>query len=230
MQNDSLKIGYCLTNGLTVVRHSPLQMILGAAVVYLLNMVRWIFFYLPHGRYFAPIYQLFVISVLIAGWWFFCLDAVRGHLVKLAVIFCGFRFYFKVLTTWITLSLMGFVGLILLVIPGIVVMLMFNMSILIILDSDLSPLAALKMSAKITKGSLMKLLGLFCIWFMVGFLFWICTVEFPKMVIAIESTRVVVSTILGIIGFVLISPWTTASLATAYDVLYKKYQSAQTMA
>jgi hypothetical protein len=230
MENGELKIGYCLSNGWIAVKNAPIQMILGAAVVYLSHLVSMILFRLPYGRYFALTFQLLISFVLAVGWWYFCLMIVRGNPVKLMNIFLGFRHYAKVWITSVMLLVMFFIGLILLVVPAIVITLKYDMSIFIILDSDLSPLAALKMSAKITKGHLKELFGLFCIQLLISVLFWLCAVKLPKMVSAEESILTTSSTILYGIGFLVIAPWVNASWATAYDVLYKKYQSVATAA
>ncbi len=66
--------------------------------------------------------------------------------------------FFNYLLLYIILGIIVLVGLILLVVPGIIFALMFSLAGFLVIEKNMSPIEALKESARLTKGSRVKIL------------------------------------------------------------------------
>ncbi|MEK9161077.1 MAG: hypothetical protein AAB440_03545 [Patescibacteria group bacterium] len=71
------------------------------------------------------------------------------------------RPFWKYVLTSILVALAFLIGIILLIVPGIVAMLVFGMSLYLVMDRGMEPVLALKESARITKGNRWRLFGLY---------------------------------------------------------------------
>jgi uncharacterized membrane protein len=90
-----------------------------------------------------------------------------GESPKLAEIFQEYKTFWRFLGISILMPLAVLGGLILLIIPGIFWAVRFSFSQLIVVDTKMGPIAAMKESYAITKGSFWKLLGFYAV---MGFL------------------------------------------------------------
>ncbi|MBY0110849.1 hypothetical protein K2Y00_02490 [Patescibacteria group bacterium] len=71
------------------------------------------------------------------------------------------RPFWKYVFTTILVAFAFLLGIILLIVPGIIAMLMFGMSLYLVMDRGMDPVPAMKESARITKGNRWRLLGLY---------------------------------------------------------------------
>ncbi len=113
-------------------------------------------------------------------------------------------------------------GLFLFVVPGIIWLLKYELSLFIIIDKELSPHESISLSGQITNGYKHKLLALAVMRLSSLFLTW----PFASNLQRIGEPNAWIYLSVGIIpylfAFLVINPWLTAALATAYDVLSKR--------
>ena len=93
-----------------------------------------------------------------------------GESPKFVEIFKEYRLFWKYLGTSILTCLTVLGGLILLIIPGIFWAVRFSFAALIVIDTGMRPIAAMKKSYAITKGKVWKLLGFFIVLALVNIL------------------------------------------------------------
>lgn len=226
MRDVDLTIKRWLAHGWCTLKNNPRLMILGAMIFSLPYLICALLAHLPSGRYLILVFQLATWPPLTAGWWFLCLRLVRGHSAKLSDIFAGFRNFLKVWVTFTLVTLIAFVGLVLFVIPGIIWILKYELSLFIVMDAGLAPHKAVAFSGRITDGYKIKLFGLL----LMGFLVMLLTWPFAFGLQNIGGNRGIFYMMVGIVpylvGFWVVAPWLTAAWATAYDTLSKRYEQA----
>tara|TARA_R110002095_G_C4250867_1_gene240060 strand:- start:3310 stop:4317 length:1008 start_codon:yes stop_codon:yes gene_type:complete len=88
------------------------------------------------------------------------LQIVRGESPDLSVMFNGGPFFWRMFLCSMIYGILIFVGMILLIIPGIVVALMFWPFSFILIDRNLPGIESFSESRKVTSGNLLNLLGL----------------------------------------------------------------------
>ena len=100
---------------------------------------------------------LFIYQILFMGFLRITIIFCDNEKSEFRDLFSCFPLFFKYLFGLILYILIVSVGLILLIIPGIIWLLKFQFFNYFIIDKKLGPIKALKGSAKITKGSILKL-------------------------------------------------------------------------
>ena len=100
----------------------------------------------------ANIQIVFVWSVFIAGWMRLCLAAVRDEPVSPRMLLSGFARYPHVVVANLLFMAAVYAGLFLLVIPAVMWGMQFGFFAYGITDRRMGPIAALKYSARVTRG------------------------------------------------------------------------------
>jgi uncharacterized membrane protein len=98
------------------------------------------------------------ISILTAA-----LDIYAGKKVAVEGLFSKYKFILQYLTASLLYLAVVFIGLVLLIVPGIYLMLRFQFYKFLVVDKGLEPIEALRESARVTRGHIWQLFGLFCI-------------------------------------------------------------------
>jgi len=93
----------------------------------------------------------------------FFLKIARGERAELADLFTGGPYFLRILGASLLFFLMYFVGILLLVIPGIIVALMFSQFYLLILDRNVGVLESLELSKDVTHGNKLTLFLVFLV-------------------------------------------------------------------
>jgi uncharacterized membrane protein len=86
-----------------------------------------------------------------AGFQFACMKKLRGQKAELTDLFQGFQFFGSTLAAHIVISILVFIGLLLLIIPGLVAAAMYNFTFLFIVDKRMGYRAAMRASHAIVK-------------------------------------------------------------------------------
>ena len=197
--------------------------ILGAIIFSSSYFIPVLLAHLPAGHYYVSAFKLVISPPLTAGWWLLSLRLVRGHPAKVLDILMGFRCFLRVWITFMITTIIVLTGLVLLLIPGIIWLLKYGLSLFVVMDIELNPYQAIKRSAEITKGYKAKLFWLL----LTGLVLFVLTWPFAFGLQNIGSSKGNLYMLVGIIpylvGFLLVAPWLTAAWATAYDTLSKRY-------
>ncbi|MEK9185685.1 MAG: YciC family protein, partial [Patescibacteria group bacterium] len=88
-----------------------------------------------------------------------------GEKPKFNDIFKEYSLFWKFLGVSILMPIVVFVGLILLIVPGIIWAVRFSLAPLILVDTKIGPIASMKESWAITRGNFWKMLGF---WIVIG--------------------------------------------------------------
>jgi len=112
--------------------------------------------------------------------------------------------FWKFIVAQILVGLIVFVGLVLLIVPGIIAILVFLFVLYIVIDKELGPIEALKESARITRGSRWELLLLVLIVFVLN----------------------LVGALALLVGLLVSIPVTTLAMVHAYRMLEGKAKPA----
>jgi len=86
-----------------------------------------------------------------AGFQFACKKKLSGQKAELMDLFQGFQFFGSTLAAHIVISILLFIGLLLLIIPGLVVAAMYNFTFLFIVDQKMGYRAAMRASHAVVK-------------------------------------------------------------------------------
>jgi uncharacterized membrane protein len=101
------------------------------------------------------------------------------------------QFFLNYLGTTILILLVCIVGFVLLIIPGIIAALTFYFSNYLVVDRSMTPIAAMKESARITKGNRLNLFGLLLLLILLNLLGAICLLVGLLVTIPITTLAVV---------------------------------------
>lgn len=222
MKNDDLTTKNWLVHGWSTLKNNLKLMVLGAMIFSLSYIIPAFLVHLPFGHYLEFAFQLVLYPVLATGWWFFCLKLVRGQPARLLDIFGAFRNFIKVWVTFFLVTVISFIGFVLLLIPGIICMLKYGLSIFIVMDKELAPHKAIAYSGLITKGFKVKLFGLLLAGFLVLALTWPFAFGLQNIGSDKGNFYMMIGIIPYLIGNLLVVPWVAAAWATAYDALIKR--------
>lgn len=108
----------------------------------------------------SPLWSILVTGPCSSAYAHLCLRAVRGHEPELDDLLAGFRTYVNAVGAMLVYALAMLVGLVLLVVPGLVAMVRLSFTPFLVVDRDLSPIAAVKTSWEHTRGHGWSLFGL----------------------------------------------------------------------
>jgi len=162
---------------------------------------------------------LAVYPVLLIGWCTLLLKAVRGRPAGLADLFSGLSRLGPSWGTGVLVTMLTFVGNLLLVVPGILVWCAYMCALFAVEDRKLSASASLTLSATISAGHRGKIFGIWCI-------------SGVSAVVAIYFLRAgqsnlggngpmfyAIAVVVSLVEAVILGPWTCAANAVAYDDL-----------
>lgn len=99
----------------------------------------------------------------------FALRLARGEEARFGDLFAGGPYLWRILGGSLLYFLVGYVGLVLLIIPGVVWFLMFSQFYYLILDRNLSIMDAFSMSRELTRGNKLTLWAIGMIAWLLGF-------------------------------------------------------------
>lgn len=112
-----------------------------------------------------------ILSLIVSmGWIYVMIELIRGNQPKLEDLFAKANVIIKYIFGSILYGLIVVVGLILLIIPGIIWAIKFMFTPYLIVDKEVGPMEALRMSSKMTNGLKWELLGLAVVLGIVNFL------------------------------------------------------------
>ena len=132
-------------------------MVAGAVIYASTYVISGLISHLPSGCYIVLLINFFISIPLTGGWWFLLLQLVRGNPAKLLDIFTGFYCFLRVWLTSILTTIILLIGLVLFLVPGIIWVLKYGLSIFATMDKELAPHKALEFSSIITDGYKSKL-------------------------------------------------------------------------
>lgn len=113
---------------------------------------------------FILLVALFVISLIVRiGYIKIFLKISDGEMVRFKEIFEEYKMFWRYIGVSILTALAVLGGFILLIIPGIVFAIKYSFSQFILIDTDNKPIASMKESSAITKGSKWKLFGFYIV-------------------------------------------------------------------
>jgi len=210
---------YWISKGREVYINNLNMMLFGSVIFMIPYLVSIFLAHLPNGKYIVILFNLFILPPVMGGYWYLALKAVREQSPQVNDVFYGFRLFVKVWLTFVITSLIVFAGFFLFFIPAIVWLIKYYFSVFAVVDRGMSPFKAISFSGKTTSGYKMRLLVLF----LLGSLELFLTYPFGYGLQHINNPKSIYFIIFGIIpyltAFLIITPWVTASFATAYDVL-----------
>lgn len=215
------ELKYWLSHGWHTYRSNFKKVIIVSAVYFVCNYLLRFLLYLPNGLWICRLSVLVIMPVLGAGYTFYCLKLSREAPVCTQDFMAGFVHFGKVWFTSLLVNVLVATGLFLLVIPGILWALRYNLSVISVLDKQLSPLQAMKFSSKITEGHRMKLFLLYLLMAALGALHLPFYNYLRSSSIGYISPVIVVYFGLFMLSLVVLVPWMIISFAVAYDTLTK---------
>ena len=173
--------------------------------------------------------NLVIVPPLTVGICSLYLKAIRGEQPDISTLFAGFSHFGKAWLTYFACALITIGGMFLLVIPGIIWLVKYNLSLFAVLDGSLSARKAIRLSGKITYGYKGKLFigGLI-------YLLIICLYAMPflwGLFLREQGSDkgnifLAVGIVPYLVGSALISPWLGTSWASAYDSLIARWQQS----
>lgn len=224
MENNLLTLPYWFCHGWRTYRNNLKKILIAAAVFSICGWFSWWLAYLPHGILVSRAFWIVVGPALFAGYSFFCLVLTRGKQATPRDFLAGLSRFGKVWLTNFLLMLIVLVGFALLIVPGIIWGLKYGFGVIIILDKELSPLRAIKLSGEITQGYKTNLFVLFIPGLiLVGLNFLLSPIMQNQAVSWADPIRVIGLTFHMISNFVIV-PWLSVAWATAYDALSRRYE------
>ncbi|MBW2989738.1 hypothetical protein KY358_05480, partial [Candidatus Woesearchaeota archaeon] len=101
----------------------------------------------------AILCMIFIVTIppLIFGIYFMCIQLMKGKKIKVSDLFHGFSYFFRSWGLFILAFLAILLGLILLVIPGLLLIVLFQYAVAVSLLEDKGPIDSLKRSFAIGK-------------------------------------------------------------------------------
>ncbi|MHC4124463.1 MAG: hypothetical protein ACYSSI_12885 [Planctomycetota bacterium] len=226
MKKNNFQLMNWASNGWSTFKNNWILMAGGGAIYCSFYLIFNLLQHIYLGREIVLFSKFIFLPVLIAGWWFFGLRIVREEPTSFTHIFSGFSRFAKVWVTGLLMNIVVLIGLFFLIIPGVVLLLTYELSLFIVMDKGLTPHEALSLSSKITSGYKYKLFGLLLLRIAIGALAW----PFGKGLynIGAGNDKAFFYIAIGIVPYLIcclvLIPWFAATLATAYDALSKEYE------
>ena len=121
-----------------------------------------------------PVAYLVLGTIMGIGFIKIMLDTADGKKPMLVTLFTEWDVFFKYLGVMIVYGVVVYVGLMLLVFPGVIWMLKFYMAPFLVVDKKMGPIEAMKKSSEMTMGLKWDLLGFHCVTGVLSFLGMIC--------------------------------------------------------
>lgn len=227
MSSGSDNVSHWLYLGWVSYRKNLQRAIIAAIVVFSCGHVIRVLRYVPHGVWVHRLTWAYVLAPgLLTGYAFYCLKLARGQSPRARDFLAGFVHFGKVWLTCLIFDTIVCVGLVLFIIPGVLWGLRFSMSMLAVLDKELSPLAALRFSEKITRGHRSKLFTLYVL--ILALL--VFQVPLHYYTAGLTSVRLdagtLVSCIPYLVSVLVIAPWTCIVGGATYDSLCRRYEES----
>ena len=226
MEKKELELKYWFSHAWYIFKNNLNLMISGAIIFILFSLASGLLENLSGGLFFRGCTALVIAPPLTAGWWFLCLRLARGQSATLSDILAGLFSFSNVWVAFVSVGLLVSAGYLLFLIPGIIWYLKYHLSLFVIMDKQIKPFKAIKYSGQITYGYKIKLLTIFFI-SLVGYAL---RCPFAFYLSRLGSNKAMFYLLVGTIPYLLSSlvlvPWSTAALATAYDALSKRYNES----
>lgn len=163
--------------------------------------------------------MLLVYPVLLIGWCALLLKAVRGRPARAADLLSGLSRLGHSWGTGALVTVLEFVGSYLLVVPGIIVWCVYMCALFAVLDRGLSPGASLALSARISRGHRGKIFGVWCLSSAAAFI-WYCALRAGQSNAGgLGRTFYAIALVTLLVDALVVTPWTCAANAIAYDDL-----------
>ena len=216
-----------LKTGWSTYKECYYPLIVGSTIISLIGLV---FTIVVHKGLFiwpAMFYTYLIGPIITVGWYLLCLNCVRRKPASINDLIVPFRRYFPIVGMLLVFMLGGGIGIIFLIIPGIYIILRYFMCYFVVLDKNLGPLESLEYAGKISKGHLLKFLGLFVIVGLMGLFHMPFYLSFSPM---LSEYRMILLTV-GILPFIasvlLLIPLASTSIAATYESMSQDWESRQ---
>jgi uncharacterized membrane protein len=225
----SLTVGDWLTQGWECYKKNAKLLIAVSGIFALYDLLLICATYAPHGTLFYLLAFFLISPPLVVGWCYLNVKVVRDEPASFSDLFSGFSRFGMAWSTYIMTGLILLGGLILLIVPGIIFLLKYGLSIYAVLDRRLSAFESVSFSSRITRGYKGRLL------FFVVCVFPLIIVTYvPYAFVAQQFLQGLGSTTMLLIGLIpflanilIIVPWTSASSACAYHNLVLRYDMSE---
>ena len=217
---DPLAIGSWLGRGWTAFRRDPYPL-MGGSVVLSAFLFGMTVFDLAVDSATGLALTIVFLPVLQVGWSFLCLRQVRGEETWATEIFSAFKRFGAAWATVALFFLITTAGLFLFIIPGIYLGCKFGLCFFPVLERRASIAESFDISGRITRGHLGKI---FCLYLLAGILSFMSQPFYMGLGLGAFSSGfdgelVLIGAVPFLVSLLVVTPWTTASLAAAYDSL-----------
>ena len=162
--------------------------------------------------------MLLIYPVLLIGWCALLLKAVRGRPAHVADLLSSLPRLGPSWGTGVLVTVLTFVGS-LLIVPGILVWCAYMCALFAVLDRGLSPGESLALSARISKGHRGRIFGVWCLSSAAGFIWFYALRAGQSNAGGLGRTLYAIGLITLLVDAVVVTPWTCAANAVAYDDL-----------
>lgn len=214
-----VELGYWLKHAWSTYINNLTKVVIATSIVFAPSWIKFFLDFLPHSSLIYQIFWNIVGPPLTFGCAYYYLNLIRGSLASHKHFIAGFRHFAVVWLTSLLYGLIVLAGFVLFLIPGLIWSLKYGIGLVSVLDRRLSPLQALRFSAKITYGFKTKLFALY-------FLVIICILPQLPFYHALRSPTITwhhafmqISFILYCLSIFVLSPLMSIAAVTAYNSL-----------
>lgn len=169
--------------------------------------------------------MLLLYPVLLIGWCALLLKAVRGRPARVADLLSSLPRFGPSWRTGVLVTVLTFVGS-LLVVPGILVWCAYMCALFAVLDRGLSSGESLSLSAKISRGHRGRIFGIWCLSSAASFIWFYALRAGQSNASGSARAFYAIGLIALLVDAVVVTPWTCAANAVAYDDLMRLADAA----
>lgn len=220
-------IGSWFAEGWATYKECRAPLIVGSVVLSIITLINMIASQKVMLVWPSLFFSFLINPVLMVGWNLLCLNCIRREPASVADIVIPFNRYFTIIAMLVVVGLAYIIGLILLVIPGIYIMLRFSLCWYVVFDRNVGPLKTLDYTSKITKGHLLKLLGMNLLVGLMGVLTWPVLFSFMAPLAEYSNGMLLVGIVPYLIYMGVVLPFAGASMAASYESISKDWESRQ---
>jgi len=214
---------HCLSHGWNAYRSNAMKAAVPSVFLFSCGLTKWYWDGFIHGSLVYKILWMLFGPVLTAGYAFYCLKLVRGDKPTIRDFAAGILHFGSVWLTTLIFNIIVSIGLLLFLVPGVIWLLKYGMSMISVLDKRVSPLEAIRFSGRITSGYKWKLLLLH------SAILALIPLQLPfyyglSLRLNWVSLFMVVSLICYLFVVLVLAPLAGLVLTSAYEKLSKKYE------